>query len=241
MQRFCPKCGKDIEENIDGFCIDCYLEDHEILTIPVFDIYYCSVCESYTYANKIYKNKQLLEKELLKHIKLKHLEDAKPSLQIVIDDQKKEYFSEVTVRFLINNKIKKIKQTQKTNYKKEICVACSRVAGNYYTSIIQLRFDNKNLQEQILPSIRKRIQKIVHDYNKKQKDLKNQINIVKEKTEKGGVDIYINEQSHAQRIVQNLSKNKNAYDQKYSKTLMGVHKNGKKKFRYTFCIHYKDD
>lgn len=242
IERFCPKCGKNVDENnnIEGFCIDCFLEDNQILIIPIFEIGYCSTCDTYKYANKVYKSKKALESDLLKHIKIKNLKNPKLSINLVIDDQKKEYYSEVTISILIGNKIKKIIQTQNINYKKEQCVFCSRVAGNYYTSVIQLRFDDKQLQKKLLDKFRQEITSFVDNYNNSQKDLKNKINIVKEEEENKGVDIYINELSHAQRIVQKLSKSQYAYDTKYSKTLMGIFKNGKRKFRYTMCIHFGD-
>jgi NMD protein affecting ribosome stability and mRNA decay len=240
IERFCPKCGKTINEdnNINNFCIDCFLEDNQILTIPIFEISYCSSCETYRYANRVYKNKNALETDLLKHIKIKNLKNAKISINLVIDDQKKEYFSEVTVNVLIGNKLKKITQKQNINYKKEQCIFCSRVAGDYYTSVIQLRFDTKKLQTKLLDNFRNEINLFVNNYNNSQKDIKNKVNIVKEKEENKGIDIYVNELSHAQRIVQKLSNNEYAYDTKYSKTLMGVFKNGKRKYRYTLCIHF---
>mgnify|MGYP001150787021 CR=1 FL=1 len=79
------------------------------------------------------------------------------------------------------------------------------------------------------------------NYNNSQKDLKNKINIVKEEQENKGIDIYINELPHAQRIVQKVSNNQYAYDVKYSKILMGVFKNGRRKFRYTLCVHFGED
>ncbi len=240
-KRFCPKCGKDIDEkNIDGFCIDCYIQDHDVCVVPVFDINYCPVCGTYKYANKVYKDKQALENDLLKHVKTKHLDSPKISINLVIDDQKKEYFSEITIRVLVGNKIIKINKKQKINYKKELCVFCSRVAGNYYTTIIQVRFDTKKLQEKMLDVFRKRISDLVKSYNNSQTDAKNKMNIVKEKEENGGIDVYVNELTHGQRIVSMLSKSKYAYDTKYSKTLMGIFKNGKQKFRYTLCVHFKE-
>jgi nonsense-mediated mRNA decay protein 3 len=242
IERFCPKCGKNIDDsnNIDNFCIDCYLEDNEVLKIPIFEISYCTSCQTYRYSNRVYKNKSSLEADLLKHIKIKNIKDPKINLELIIDDQKKEYYSEITIRILIGDKIKKIIQKQNINYKKEQCVFCSRVAGNYYTTIVQLRFDNKKLEKELLDKFRQEINVFVNSFNNSQKDLKNKVNIVKEEEENKGIDIYINELSHAQRIVQKLSTNEHAYDVKYSKTLMGIFKNGKRKYRYTLCIHFGD-
>ncbi len=51
MKKFCPKCGKDINDDnsIDNFCIDCYLKDNDLVKIPDLDFTFCVKCKKIRY------------------------------------------------------------------------------------------------------------------------------------------------------------------------------------------------
>jgi NMD protein affecting ribosome stability and mRNA decay len=240
MKRFCPKCGKEVEEDnmIHNFCVDCYLSDHDIIKAHEFKITYCPKCGNFRYAKKTYKNVEDLEKELAKHVKVKDIKQSNAKVKLNLDFEKKVYYADIIIKALISNKITNIEKKQPISFRIEPCKVCSRLAGHYYTTILQIRFDTKKLKEKIQDQKINIINKKIKEINSNKKNITNPINIVKVKEKKKGLDLYINDLKHTNNILSELSKDSKSYGIQHTKTLVGMEKNGQRRYRYTLCIHF---
>lgn len=241
MKRFCPKCGKEIDEEsqINSFCIDCYVSEHQVITAPTFEITVCPKCGVLKYAKKFYKTVEDLEKDLAKHIKTKDLDQAKVFVKLILDDDLHEYYIIATVKALIGNKIKEIKMEKDISLRKNECERCSRLSGNYYTTILQLRFDDSKIKEELMDKIILQTRNMLFEMNESRKNLSRQVHIVKEKPQKTGIDIYLDNLDQSKKILQTLILNKNAKSWQETKSLVTADKKGKRVYRHTLCIHFE--
>lgn len=240
MKRFCPKCGKTINEDnmINNFCIDCYMSENELVKIPPLEILLCVKCYKIKMGNKWYNNLENIEEDISKNIKYKELNQPKIHTKINIDLENNINNAEITINTIIGNKFKELKYIKDISIKRDTCLTCSRIAGNYYTSILQIRFNDKKLQNLILDKIKEEIRTIVNSINEKTSRPTANINIVKEVSQKNGVDFYTDNLKYTNNLATHLMKHKSAIERKYSKSLVGIDKDGKDLIRTTICIHF---
>ncbi|MEI8364548.1 MAG: NMD3-related protein [archaeon] len=241
MNRQCPKCGKEITEGqeVYNFCIDCYLKDHEVIVIPKIDLSYCVKCAKVKYAAKLYDNVEEAEKAIEKHVKIKELDSGKLSVKLNLNFEKGDYSVTVTLKALVGNKVVSIEKKERILLKKEVCQVCSRVAGNYFTTILQVRFLDKKIQEKIGNKVYNQIYDMVDSINQNGKNsAESTIHIVKEDTQKTGIDFYLDNVRLTHSIMTSLMKSQYAVDHKISNTLFGLSKEGQRTYRHTFCIHF---
>lgn len=242
MERFCPKCGKKITDNemINNFCIDCYLSDNDIVNIPPINVIFCVKCHKIKMGKKWYPSFENLEEDISKSVKYKVLKQPKISTKVNIDLENNIHNAEITVNTIIGNKFKELKFYKNIEVKKDTCITCSRIAGNYYTTILQIRFNNKKLQKTIQDKIVKEIYDIVNKVNERTSRPSANVNIVKEILQKTGIDFYTDNLKYTKNIATHLMKHKTAKETKYSKTLVGIDKDGKDLVRTTICVHFEN-
>lgn len=243
MKRFCPKCGKEINDtnSINNFCIDCYLQDHNIIIIPKIELTICPRCGRIKFRTKWYNNFEDIEDTISKNVKVIDLGQAKVDTKLNIDLDKKEYSADITVKTILKNKFLTLKKQAPVIIKKDICLSCSRLSGSYYTTILQLRYDDKKIKELISDKILEEVRNISDALNSRSTKLSSNIHIVKELPQKTGTDLYLDNNKLAFHIVQHLMKHKSAKSNTTSKTLVGVDKNGERIYRTTFCIHFGEN
>ncbi len=239
MQRFCPKCGKTVPEEkmINNFCIECYVSENPIVTAPKFEITYCPKCDSYRYAKKIFQKSEL-EHELSKHIRIKELEQAKPIVTLVTDFDRHEYYVKVVVKALFGNAIKEITMEKDVSFRVEQCTDCLKLASNYYTTILQLRFDTKELMKELQPVLIKQIETQVNTINNANVSKHKPFFISKKIDQTTGIDIYLNDIDHTEKIRKTLLYNKHVKTWQKTRSLITADKDGRRKYRHTICLHY---
>jgi len=241
MNRLCPKCGKEItdQNTINNFCLDCYLKDHEIIVIPKIEISYCVKCSKVKYSAKLYDTLEDAEKAIEKHIKIKELDTGKLSVKLNLNFEKGDYSVTVTLKALVEQKVITIEKKERIILKKEVCQVCSRVAGSYFTTILQIRFLDKNIKEKIGNNIYNQVYDMVDSINSSGKNsAESTIHIVKEEVQKTGIDFYLDNVRLTHSIMTSLLKSQYAVDHKISNTLFGLNKEGQRTYRHTFCIHF---
>ena len=243
MKRFCPKCGKEINDSnsINNFCLDCYLEDHNIIVIPKIELTICPRCGKIKFRTKWFNNFEDIEEMISKQVKVIDLGQAKVNTKLNIGFKKKKYSADITVKTILKNKFLTLKKEAPVIVKKDICLSCSRLSGSYYTTILQLRYDDKKIKELISDKVVQEVKNISDILNLKSTKLTSNIHIVKEIPQKTGTDLYLDNNKLAYYIVQHLMKHKSASSKSTSKTLVGVDKNGLRIYRTTFCIHFGEN
>lgn len=241
MKRFCPKCGKEVDDDnqINSFCIECYVSENQVITAPVFEITLCPKCGILKYAKKFYKTVEDLEIDLAKHIKTKDIEQAKVFVKLIIDNTLHEYYVIVTAKALIGNTIKEIGMEKDISLRKNECERCSRLSGNYYTTILQLRFDDSDIKKELEEKIVLQTKRIIFEMNESKKNLLKQTHIVKELPQKTGIDLYLDNLDQSKKILQTLILNKNAKSWQETKSLVTADRKGKRVYRHTLCIHFE--
>lgn len=240
MERFCPKCGKTIPEErmINNFCLNCYIEDNQVITAPKFEITYCPKCQKLKYARKIYDNVENLEKELVKHIRIKDLEQAKANVSLILDFDKHEYYVKVLVKALIARTIQQIAMEKDISLRIDNCENCLKLSSNYYTVILQLRFDSNELLKELQPVLVNQIKNQVKTINYAEANKNKPFFIAKTVEQKNGIDFYFNDSDHAEKVRKTLLYNKHVKTWQKTRTLITADKDGKRKYRHTICLHF---
>ncbi|MFA5745505.1 MAG: NMD3-related protein [archaeon] len=240
MQRFCPKCGKTVPEEkmINNFCLNCYVEDHQVITAPTFEITVCPKCGKLRYAKKFFETKEALEHEMTKHIRVKDIEQAKVSVELIIDHDKHEFYIKALAKALIANTIQEIEMEKDISLRVEPCEDCLKLASNYYTTILQLRFDTNKLMKDLMPLLIKQVQLQVRTINDAEGSKHKPFFIAKTVDQKTGIDFYLNDPDHTEKLRKTLLFNKHAKTWQKTRSLLTADKDGRRKYRHTICIHF---
>ena len=236
---FCVRCGKEVDELIDGLCLECYSKKGGFSSIEgrlYLDI--CSTCGSVRYKGRWLKEdvESAMKRLIIDNIstqgkvswqkvdvsfkrKGRTLYNALIKLDGRVGDNKVE--EELTTEILIN---------------KVTCPTCSRKAGRYYEAIIQLRTDGRDFERGELERMEKFIEDRVRSANK-------EVFVSEKRKVKGGADIYISDKRFAHSLVRDL-KEMFGGETKVSPRLFGV-KDGVKVYRVTYLLrlprYRKDD
>lgn len=232
VDRFCPKCGATDKPFIDGFCIDCYLEDHNLVNIPKkIHVDACPSCLRLRLkGNWVTPTPQVLEKFITSKAKIKTIKN--PEIYVrQIRTLKKGIVLEVKVKGVLGDIPIEITREVELVYHLKLCDICSKKKSRYYKVLIQLRPKNKSTD----PS---KIQSAFHFIRNKNREhaLKDrEAEIFRFKKEKHGINVYLGSAKAAFDIVNSM---RSAFGAKVkeSRTLVGVDKDGKKKFRITYSV-----
>lgn len=145
---FCPRCGSDDEELIEGICKSCFIKEAKIISInDDLKITICAHCNSILNGIK-WEDSELSEEELVSFTvmenlhSMEHVEDLEISVNILtvrgsnyeclVHAEGKLLGSLVVEEYKINVKIMK-----------NVCPDCSKFASGYFESVIQIRADNR--------------------------------------------------------------------------------------------------
>jgi nonsense-mediated mRNA decay protein 3 len=214
------------------------MSENKLVKIPEIEISLCVKCFKIKMGKKWYNSIEGLEEDISKSVKSNILIQPKISTKVNIDLDKNIHFAEISIESIIGNKFKELKYQVNINVKKDTCITCSRIAGNYFTTILQIRFNDKKLQTLIYDKIIKEIYEIINSINEKTSRPSANVNIIREVKHKNGIDFYTDSLKFTRNIGIHLMKHKSAYERIYSKTLVGVDKDGRDLIRTTICIHF---
>lgn len=200
LEKFCPKCGKQVEELIEGLCYHCYSIKRDLVEIP--ETISLAIC-------KCGRGKELGEwkhyetfDRMINEIVTNNVKTEK-NVSLNISFQKKPISGKITIPVKIEGTKKsgdtKIKQETRTlvTITPQVCDHCGKQRGNYYEGIIQIR-GNKTKQEElrnfIFSFIETRIGKEGNAF------------ITKEEKLKEGTDIYIGSIKLANKVMSEAKK-----------------------------------
>jgi len=212
-RRFCPKCGKENIELIEGLCSKCYFGKHNFLKLPKeIKIDQCKKCNALHLSGK-WTDFNLID--LKKHISKKiKTELEKPEFAMNILDRSisgsvsgKKGRQKVSQEFELPFKIKLT-----------ICDKCMKKSATYWEVKIQLRkkksFDLKK-------------------YTRMEKELIKRKDF--QKQTKQGDDFFFISMQDGKQFIKHLS-NKYRTKPLISKRFSGFRKSGGKKIKYTYCF-----
>jgi len=230
FKKFCPKCGKETTNLIGKECLDCFLKKATLFTIKNQKINICKHC-----GKAIIKghwedfSERLIGEEVASKVKITNglgIEDVK----IVADLEKKEdneYEVLVRVKGMISGNLVEQEKIISVLLGDTTCDPCMKLNADYREAIIQLRGKTMEESEQML--------KVTMDLLNKEREkdsLSGTSKIIEFKT---GYDLWIGSKKAASKVSRFVSKLYKA-ELKVSSKLIGEDANGKRKYRFTFCI-----
>lgn len=189
--RFCAKCGKSVDNPVDNFCADCFLEQNAVSIPNKTSIRFCTKCNSVWLEGVWIKAANPPEDYLLKRV----------IDRIRLPEEVKLAEAEI-VKMGKNGELKIILQLEKAKIEhiynaqliidKYCCPECSREITTKYLAILQLRTD-KDVSEFV-----KKVSRIASGSSRKQ--------ITKAQECLQGIDFYIASKEVARSIANEIKK-----------------------------------
>ncbi len=218
MQKFCPRCGKEVEKVFGprGLCSDCYSETAEFVELPdeiTFD--QCSVCRSYKVENtwNEFESDEKLVFDLLKPFEKEEVE-----MSAAFNREGEKYVVQVFMEKEENGEIVKQASEVVMRPEKTQCFKCSRYSGGYFEAILQLR---GKVTDEMLGQLMDTAAEMT---NKDRNDFISNVEEIH-----GGYDIYASSLKMVDRLVQQLEE-RFEVEEKRSRELVGE-KDGEEVYR----------
>jgi len=129
---FCVKCGKNA--SVNNFCEDCFLLANKLFDADNIMIYFCKKCKRYFLKGKNIAIDDAIKQAIKTKHKIKNIEIKKKTVG------NKIYATIICSGYI--NPCKKIKLEEKrivVNIMKRVCDDCTKLSGNYYEALIQVR------------------------------------------------------------------------------------------------------
>jgi len=233
VKEFCPSCGIEQGPFIKGLCLNCFKEKKELVIAPIeLKLDKCKHCQNVLISG-VWKSPE--EENLIKFVekKVKIIEILNPKISTKIIPLEEEKFNaKIIVEGVLDSIPLVIEKDILLNSKITTCTSCSKVFGNYFEAIIQIRVESKDktLIDQKIAQAQKFFEPL--------KNKNSLAQIVKIVGLKNGVDLYVGSNSAAKKVVgfmENTAKGKVVL----STTLHGFDKRkGKSIYRNTYCLRF---
>ena len=230
---FCVKCGST-RLITDNLCGACYAEVSTLARIPsTLTITTCAHCSSYLEKKKWKHFKHLndlMDQRIMAHLMVDSLVDVDDvELSHKMED---EHRREIGIRIAGKVDTTDIEEQLriKVMLKKGVCERCSKIAGKYYESILQVRGEDSALDKKTMDEIRKQVHDVIARTAKKDRNSF----ISREGEMHSGLDFYLGKNGDGKNLAKLLG---SVYGSKIteSKTLVG-RKEGKDCYRMTYLV-----
>lgn len=229
MKRYCPKCGKQVERLVKGFCEKCFLEDHNLLELPAeIAVEKCKECGRIKIRERwVHESAETLKQAAKKEVKPKQA--AKAKIEIV---QLKEGMPAVKAKAEAKIDSAKLEQekTAALKFVNSQCDSCMKAKSSYFEATLQARFEGKQ-EEQKKKEV---LEKILRILEREQK--RDALAIIVQVKDCGkGFDVLIASKRAAKAAAEELAR---AAGTKivFSHSVVGMKRDGRKKKRFTFCV-----
>ncbi|MFH1586680.1 MAG: NMD3-related protein [Candidatus Diapherotrites archaeon] len=231
--RFCPKCGSEKGPFVKGFCTECFLKDNDLVKIDTeMEVERCVKCAKINLKG-VWKedSAENIEQWLAGKVKLKEITDEK--ITVILDPEEGYTNAKVIISGELRGEAIRLEKEIKLKFKDTQCLNCSKLSGDYYEAIIQMRFDGK-MAEGKAGEFESMLAKILGERSKTD-GLATVVNVTHLKT---GADFLIGSKKAAKNAAEKIAKKFNTKVIS-SYTLIGVDKTGKEKIRHTHCVRVK--
>lgn len=190
MNGFCVECGKEVDSTIKGLCMECFLKDRTLVTLPDHvDLLMCTNCGQFFWHGEWQSMDReaaavAAAREALSCIKEGKVVSTTPSVSYLDD-----YNLSVTLacRVQIGDVVTDALATTVIRVKNSVCKICSRRLGNYYEAILQIRTSEKTLSKDLQDEVLARVEKVVDETMATDDN----VFITKMEIVPGGVDVYL--------------------------------------------------
>ncbi len=230
---FCVRCGRE-GPTYESLCVECFLENARFTSVPDHvDMQHCAYCGDYLIKGKWIKHPSIEEASrdaAVRAIKVKEGADVLKTKAEVEEADKNNF--RVHMRTMIEYSDLSLEEKLDTivRIKGGICSRCSKIVGNYYESIIQVRGRGRKLsdrqKEHYLEEIDRRVETA--------KEENREMFVSKVEDVPGGLDFYLSSISLAKAISKDLADRAGA-EVKESSTLV-TQKEGRDVYRVTYLV-----
>jgi len=232
--RFCVKCGKDVEKTLDGLCIECYLDGRQFTSLPHhLDLEVCAVCGEYYLGGKWTPSskKNAVEDFTFENVTVLNGNRIKCLESFSEEQDPRTFVATVISEVSIEGVVLESEASTIVRVKNTVCKRCSRIQGSYYESILQVRSEEKALDEDTM----EQVVNMVMGYVDQQSRINRQHFISKVEKMHGGVDFYISSIALGRTIAKIVS-DKYSGENKESAELVGRTPDGQDMYRITYLV-----
>lgn len=220
-EKFCPKCGKETEELVEGLCSDCFREENEMEIPGKLEIDICKYCGRIKTGGswRECSVEEAVEEELKK---VMNPEEGVSEIEVSREGGEDNEFK-VSVKSQKSGVELGSEGFIEVEPDKGVCETCSGKISGYYEAVLQIRGETG------------KVRKALNIAAKAMEESRNDSAFVSDVEEvKNGVNLFVGSQSAAKQISRRLS---SAFkvERKSSKTLCGQEE-GQKKYRSTYLI-----
>ena len=188
--RFCVECGKDVENTVHGMCMDCFLRDRTLLTLPDHvDLEVCTECgQFHNHGDWVSMGMEKAIRQAARE-ELACVKEGRIVSTSYDIDPRDEYNYLVTLYSTIDIEGFETEGSASTivRIKNTVCRICSRRTGNYYESILQIRSSGRELDPDLQDRALARVERLVDDAATTDANAF----ITKMELVPGGVDVYL--------------------------------------------------
>lgn len=150
---FCPECGSTDKKMVGNICIDCFLKDFQMISIPKrIEVQICSHCNSKLeegkWSEEFIPEEEIIYRALERNIKIAD-EVSNEIINLEID-QMKGNIAQCYVEVVGDVQDTQIEETHECEVKilKTVCPSCSKIQSGYYESVIQFRAENREIKDE---------------------------------------------------------------------------------------------
>ena len=150
---FCPECGSTDVEMVGDVCINCFINEFQMITLPKhIEVQICSHCNSKLNEGK-WSEEYLPEDEIIYRALERNIEIADEVENEIIDleiDQIKGKTAQCYVEVIGEVHNTQIEETHESEVKilKTVCPSCSKKQSGYFEVVIQFRADNRKIKRE---------------------------------------------------------------------------------------------
>ena len=148
---FCPECGSTDKEMVGDICIDCFLKEFQMTSIPKrVEVQICSHCNSKLEEGK-WSEEFIHEEEIIYRALERNIEIADEVENEIINleiDQIRGTIANCYIEVIGEVHGTRIEETHDCEVKilKTVCPSCSKIQSGYYETVIQFRADTREIK-----------------------------------------------------------------------------------------------
>ncbi|MBI5553985.1 MAG: hypothetical protein HY917_04585 [Candidatus Diapherotrites archaeon] len=231
MREFCPKCGTSRGPFVDGFCVNCFLQDNPVGAIPVsLPVVFCPRCEKIQ-DGRYWRpfSEAALEQLVLSRFKPKGVSLVNARVRLVPLGERKRLG---VISFAGERSDVVLESDAKTvvELKHRLCDSCMRLSSDYFESILQVRF---------APSIsepeRRHVLEELHDHLDFLAKTDSMARMVSFGKAPNGFDLKLGSKKGGRKAMDFLARRYGG-PTTVSGKLAGLDAKGRLKQRFTFCV-----
>ena len=223
----CVVCGKESSKSI---CASCYVERNEIVWIDdIIELITCPRCGFFKISGR-WRDvgyDKALDKAIGSSLRI-HPELDVENVELEGKGRK------LTIRVsgkLWGESVEQAK-TFEVRVLKEVCMRCSREAGGYYESIVQVRADSREIDEDELNTIKEIVMVALEKEKENEKAFISKV--VERRGGKEGIDYYIGDRNLGRKISRRIAEQLGGVITE-SKKISG-RKDGRDVYRFTYSV-----